>query len=523
MATSAVDRLGNDTAAVAVISAASASVVVSPQEATVTTGGSLAFSATLVGPAPWPSQALTWSVLEDGGGSIDDSGDYTAPGTPGTYHVIAASVVHPATSGSATVYVLPVASAPMPLISRLVPATSSAGTAAWAQDNSYGGIDWHFHMADIGGQGWVVYNLSGVPAAQRQNILVALYLSKGDPYYQLNYRAASSYTPEFVPSAYVLEGATSPSGPWTALVAVGTNNNQFKSHSLNFSGYAYLRFRSTSGPYGCRVKIDVYNASGGISDGIVFYGDSIAANIFQSGSSGFPPEWFSKQIQASSPAFFPFVLGGGYPYTTARDAVDLIVTDSGRDFTTGLPSPLGTIFSAAKYAALIFGANDAPAPDLVSSFRSSYAQIINALRSQDQTVVLASPTWATGSARQAGLVRIRAAIGFHLPDWSSRVYSIGEYVWNRSRAYLCTTTGTSVSGPTGTGSGISDGGTARWSYVPSLREDFAADPNVIGGPDLYAVFFNHPDWLSDGLHPNVAGEVQWRNAWVNWARSALYR
>jgi len=54
-------------------------------------------------------------------------------------------------------------------------------------------------------------------------------MGKGDPYYQLNYRAAT-YTPEFIPDAYVLEGATSSSGPWTPLVTVGTNNNPFKSH-----------------------------------------------------------------------------------------------------------------------------------------------------------------------------------------------------------------------------------------------------------------------------------------------------
>ncbi len=75
----------------------------------------------------------------------------------------------------------------------------------------------------------------------------------------------------------------------------------------------------------------------------------------------------------------------------------------------------------------------------------------------------------------------------------------------------------------GTGTGIADGGTARWAYVPSLREDFAADQNVIGGPDLYSVFLNHPEWLADGLHPNAAGEAQWRAAWVSWALASVYQ
>jgi len=412
----------------------------------------------------------------------------------------------------------------MAVISRGVPATASAGTASWAQDDSYGGIDWGFHMADIGATGWVVYDLSGVPAAERQKVLVALYLGKGDPQYQLNYRAASGYTPEYIPSSYVLEGAASSSGPWTVLADVPTNNNPFKSHFIaDFAAYTWLRFRSTSAPFGgCRVKMDVYDASAGIRDGLVFYGDSITSNIFQSHDTGYPPEWFSKQIQASAPAFFPFVAGGGYPFTTSGDGVDLIVNDSGADFTVGLPAPLKTIFAGAKYAVLVWGANDAPAPDLVLAFRSNYAQIIGALRAQGQTVVIASPTWATDPARQAGLVQIRAAIGFHLPGWAARTVAAGEYVWNAGRAYLCTTGGTSVTGPSGTGTGIADGGSARWKYVPSLREDYAADANVIGGPDLYSVFLNQPGWLSDGLHPNAAGEAQWRNAWVSWAKSTIY-
>jgi lysophospholipase L1-like esterase len=423
---------------------------------------------------------------------------------------------------------VPVApAAPMTLISRSVPANSSAGTASWAQDASYGGSDFGFHTADIGGAGTLVYDLSSVPPARRQKLVVALYMTRGDPYYQLNYQAAiasSDYSPDATPDAYALEGAAGSSGPWTVLVSVLRNNNPFKSHSIaDFSPYSFLRFRSIKAPYGgCQLKMDVYDAGSGITDGIVFYGDSIAANLFQSGSSGFPPEWFSKQIRATRPDFFPFVIGGGYPFTTSGDGVDLVVTDSGTDFTTGLTTPLKDVFAAAKYAALIWGANDAPAQDLVDTFRSHYAQIIDALRTKGQTVVIASPTWAVDADRQAGLVQIRAAIGFHLPPWSARTYAAREYVWSGTRAYRCTTAGSSVSGPAGTGSAISDGGSARWSYLPSLREDYAADPNVIAGPDLYSVFRNHPEWLGDGLHPNSAGETEWRRAWVSWGKATIY-
>ena len=498
---------------------ASVAVSISPRTASVARNGSMAFSATVTGAA---DTTVTWAVQEAGGGAVDAAGKYTAPAAGGTYHVSATSVADTSRSDVATVVVVSPA-APMTLISRSVPATSSAGTASWAQDASYGGIDWGFHIADLGGAGTLVYDLSGVPAAQRQKILVALYMAKGDPYYQLNYRAASGYTPDDTPDSYALEGATSASGPWTALIAVAKNNNQYKSHYIaDFSPWTFLRFRAGAAPFGCRVKMDVYDAGAGVTDGIVFYGDSITANIFQGGFDGFPPQWFSRQIQAAHPAFFPFVIGGGYPFTTSADGVDMIVADSGTNFSTGLSTPLKTVFSGARYAALVFGANDAPAQSLVDGFRSNYRQIIDALRAQGQTVAIAAPSWATDPARQAGLVQLRATIGFHLSSWIAKTYAAGDYVWNGAHAYRCTTEGTSATGPTGTGTGIADGGTARWAYLPTLREDYADDSSVIPGPDLYTVFLDHPEWLGDGLHPNATGEIQWRNAWVAWASSTLY-
>jgi lysophospholipase L1-like esterase len=306
-------------------------------------------------------------------------------------------------------------------------------------------------------------------------------------------------------------------------VTVAANANPFKSHHLaDFSAYTHLRFRATAAPHGCYVKMDVYDASGGVTDGIVFYGDSITTNIFSSHYDGYGPQWFSKPIQAARPGFFPFVIGGGYPFTTSGDGRDMIVLGTGA-FAAGLTSPLKEVFRGARYAALVFGANDAPDQTLVNGFRANYRQVIDALRANGQTVIVAAPTWATDPTRQAGLVQIRAAIGFHLPDWTAGSCVTGAYAWNAGRAYRCAPGGTSVPGPTGTGTGIADGGSARWSYAPSLREDYAADTGVIGGPDLFTLFQNHADWLGDGLHPNGTGEAQWRSAWLNWALAALYQ
>ncbi|SEM45424.1 hypothetical protein SAMN05444354_11722 [Stigmatella aurantiaca] len=78
------------------------SVSISPESVDLRTGGTQAFTATVTGPA---NTAVSWSVAETGGGTLDASGLYTAPATPGTYHVVATSVADPSQSASATVHV----------------------------------------------------------------------------------------------------------------------------------------------------------------------------------------------------------------------------------------------------------------------------------------------------------------------------------------------------------------------------------------------------------------------------------
>jgi hypothetical protein len=78
-------------------------VVVQPSTAGVLPGGTQAFTAQVTGAQ---DQAVIWWVLEgDAGGTIDTAGHYTAPATPGTYHVVAMRLATPAVSGTAAVVV----------------------------------------------------------------------------------------------------------------------------------------------------------------------------------------------------------------------------------------------------------------------------------------------------------------------------------------------------------------------------------------------------------------------------------
>ncbi len=77
-------------------------VRVSPPSATLLPGGTQAFTATVTGTA---SMSVTWRVVEATGGTVDATGHYVAPASPGTFHVTATASDN-VTIGQATVSVV---------------------------------------------------------------------------------------------------------------------------------------------------------------------------------------------------------------------------------------------------------------------------------------------------------------------------------------------------------------------------------------------------------------------------------
>jgi len=79
-------------------------VAINPTTTTVAAGGTRVFTAVVSGST---NQAVTWSVVEGGGGTISVGGVYTAPATAATYHVKAVPAANTATSATAGVVVTP--------------------------------------------------------------------------------------------------------------------------------------------------------------------------------------------------------------------------------------------------------------------------------------------------------------------------------------------------------------------------------------------------------------------------------
>ncbi|WIV99798.1 immunoglobulin domain-containing protein [Kinneretia aquatilis] len=85
-------------------------ISITPALVTLSPGGSQQFSATVSGSS---NTAVTWRVLDTGGGSISSSGRYTAPQAAGSYRIQASSVADASKTAQATVTVSAASTAPV--------------------------------------------------------------------------------------------------------------------------------------------------------------------------------------------------------------------------------------------------------------------------------------------------------------------------------------------------------------------------------------------------------------------------
>lgn len=101
IATSVADSTKSGTAAITV---PPVSVSVYPMSVTMASTGTRPFGATVTGAS---NTAVAWSVEEGAaGGTVDANGNYVAPTTQGTFHLVATSVANPVKNATATVTVV---------------------------------------------------------------------------------------------------------------------------------------------------------------------------------------------------------------------------------------------------------------------------------------------------------------------------------------------------------------------------------------------------------------------------------
>jgi hypothetical protein len=129
----------------------SVAVAVAPAAPRVAPNDVVVFAAAVTGTV---DTSVRWSVREAGGGTIDGTGRYVAPGGAGVFHVEAASVADPSASAAATVTVT---SPPPPVVVTVAPATAAVDACrtlnltATVTGTTNGAVTWSVQEGAAGG------------------------------------------------------------------------------------------------------------------------------------------------------------------------------------------------------------------------------------------------------------------------------------------------------------------------------------------------------------------------------------
>ena len=351
----------------------------------------------------------------------------------------------------------------MVVISRGVPAyaSSSSYPASNANDDDYN-TPWRSSGAvSESSPAWLAYDLSGVPAAQRQRVLVAWYNTANYFYDYMIFGPATSYN---LPEDYRIEGnaaagGSPPADGWVTLATASGNTYHSRQHAVDLSGFAWIRILITriagsEGNSDAAIDMDVHDASTtGYEDSWIFFGDSITANAMgpgDSGASGLGS--FGQLVNAGNSSYFPAAENGGIGFFKAVDALDHI-------------DAWLAIFPG-KYVCLSYGTNDvngnpAGVDESFSSFRVLVQKILDACK----VPCIPHMPWAPEAGVQANAPALNARID-------------------------------------------------------ELYTEF---PEIIHGPDLYTLFEGRNDLFADGLHPNGEGNRLLRETWAQTMLDAVYR
>lgn len=208
-----------------------------------------------------------------------------------------------------------------PVISRGVPAFSGGGNAAYGNDDAYW-TAWQSEAPD-----YLAYDLSGVPEAQRKQIIAVWYNDS-------TYDSIGSYvTKGAEPVDYVIEinraaGGSFPDDGWETAASVTDNGLSSRQHLVALNGANWIRLRVTKAEDGkIKLNFDVHDASQGVFDSWIFLGDSITAGgmVNQWGTS------FAAHINRLDSRFYPAAQNGGIGGIASPDgraAIDGWLKDS---------------------------------------------------------------------------------------------------------------------------------------------------------------------------------------------------
>jgi len=306
---------------------------------------------------------------------------------------------------------------------------------------------------------WLAYDLSGVPKASRDSIILVWY----NPSYAYDnsvqngqsYNSILNYTIQINQGA---GGGQPPQSGWVTIVTIENNYKHSRQHAvLYFTGYNWVRLFATAPNgaeqnYDIAINMDVFDGSHGFTDDWIFYGDSITAGAMNMQSVGNGVHAFNQLINEKASNYYPISEGGGIGSLLTRDGLKFIAE--------------WLLVFPGKYVGISYGTNDAwgcLAPDIV---QTNYRGMINAVLNSSKVPVVPHIPWGRVANLQTCVPTLNKVIDSLYTEYGSR---------------------------------------------------------LIRGPDLYAFFNANQDLISsDGAHPSDVGMAAYRQQWANAMLTEVY-
>ena len=258
---------------------------------------------------------------------------------------------------------------PNPVISRNCPVYSdTAGQPTAANDEHY------FSFCFITAPGYLAYDLSAVPEAERKQIIAVWYNTS-------SYDNIGNYkNRNMEPSDYTIEVNSAPGGEyptdgWEIAETVSGNTLSSRQHLVNMEGYNWIRLNISkaddSDGKQAGINFDIHNVSEGVSDSWLFLGDSITAG----GMNNCYGTGFAAHINTIDSRYFPIQENGGIGGIRSIDGKENINR--------------WLSVSHAKYVSIAYGTNDCWGnPNAADAYYENTKYMINAVLEAEKIPVL---------------------------------------------------------------------------------------------------------------------------------------
>ena len=286
---------------------------------------------------------------------------------------------------------------PNPLISRNCPVYCGNGQGTAANDEHYFSF-WFSNAPD-----YLAYDLSEVPQEERSTVVCAWYNATGhyDPSI-LNGGSTNGVPSNYTVEVNAADGGSYPQDGWEVVDTVTDNTMHSRQHVVDLEGYNWIRLNisESDGKAGGSVSIqmDIHNASEGIADSWIFFGDSITAggmmNCYGTG--------YATLVNGIDSRYFPIQENGGIG--------GILSTDGKKHIDRWLSAFPG------EYVSIAYGTNDAWGNQTgAETYYENTVYMIEAILKLGKTPVLPTIPYATESG-----------VSNYLDDYNAMVHKIYE-------------------------------------------------------------------------------------------------